>query len=179
MTDFLVIAFLILRAGVVAVPLATRLGLGSVLGYLLAGMTISPLLGILKVDLDQLQLFAEFGVVMMLFLVGLELEPKRLWDMRRRLIGMGGGQVVLTTLVIAAIALIYGNDWRNAVGIGMVLALSSTAIIVQTLREKGLLRSEGGEASFAVLLVQDVAVIPILAILPLLAVPEQIGRAHV
>src|SRR3546814_5275832 len=81
---------LILLAGVVAVPLATRLGLGSVLGYLLAGMAISPLLGILKVDLDQLQFFAEFGVVMMLFLVGLELEPKRLWDMRRRLIGKFG-----------------------------------------------------------------------------------------
>jgi len=171
-TDFLVIAFSILIAGVVAVPLATRLRLGSVLGYLLAGMALSPLLGFLEVDLERLQIFAEFGVVMMLFLVGLELEPKRLWDMRRRLIGMGGGQVVLTTLVIAAIALIYGNDWRTAMAIGMVLALSSTAIIVQTLREKGLLRSEGGEASFSVLLVQDVAVIPILAILPLLAVPE-------
>ncbi|KUO52107.1 MAG: potassium transporter [Sphingomonadales bacterium BRH_c42] len=180
MTDFLLLAFLILVAGLVAVPLATRFGLGSVLGYLLAGMAISPLLGTLKVDVGQLQVFAEFGVVMMLFLVGLELEPKRLWDMRRRLIGMGGGQVVLTTLVIGAIALAYGNDWRTAIGIGMVLALSSTAIIIQTLREKGLLRSEGGEASFAVLLVQDVAVIPILAILPLLAVPqlaEQAGRA--
>src|SRR3990167_2566882 len=104
MTDFLLLAFLILVAGLVAVPLATRFGLGSVLGYLLAGMAISPLLGTLKVDVGQLQVFAEFGVVMMLFLVGLELEPKRLWDMRRRLIGMGGGQVVLTTLVIAAIA---------------------------------------------------------------------------
>src|SRR3990167_8540533 len=144
MTDFLLLAFLILVAGLVAVPLATRFGLGSVLGYLLAGMAISPLLGTLKVDVGQLQIFAEFGVVMMLFLVGLELEPKRLWDMRRRLIGMGGGQVVLTTLVIAALALAYGNDWRTAIGIGMVLALSSTAIIIQTLREKGLLRSEGG-----------------------------------
>ena len=127
MTDFLVIAFSILVAGVIAVPLATRLRLGSVLGYLLAGMALSPLLAILEVDLERLQIFAEFGVVMMLFLVGLELEPKRLWDMRRRLIGMGGGQVVLTTLVIAAIALNFDNDWRTAMTTGMVLALSSTA----------------------------------------------------
>ena len=171
MTDFLVIAFMILVAGVIAVPLAARFGLGSVLGYLLAGMAISPLLGALKVDVDALQLFAEFGVVMMLFVVGLELEPKRLWDMRGKLIGLGGGQVVLTTLVIMAIALVGGTAWQTALAIGMVLALSSTAIVVQTLNEKRLLRSEGGEASFSVLLVQDIAVIPILALVPLLAVP--------
>ncbi len=172
MTDFLVIAFVILAAGVIAVPLATRFGLGSVLGYLLAGMAISPLLGALRVDVEQLQVFAEFGVVMMLFLVGLELEPKRLWGMRGKLLGLGGGQVVATTLVLAAYALLNGEVWRTALGIGLVLALSSTAIIVQTLNEKGLMKSEGGEASFSVLLFQDVAVIPILAILPLLAVPE-------
>ncbi|MGB3752740.1 MAG: cation:proton antiporter [Parerythrobacter sp.] len=172
MTDFLVIAFVILAAGVIAVPLATRFGLGSVLGYLLAGMAIGPLLGALRVDVEQLQVFAEFGVVMMLFLVGLELEPKRLWGMRGKLLGLGGGQVVATTLVLAAYALLNGEVWRTAVGIGLVLALSSTAIIVQTLNEKGLMKSEGGEASFSVLLFQDVAVIPILAILPLLAVPE-------
>ncbi|EDL50304.1 cation:proton antiporter [Erythrobacter sp. SD-21] len=175
MTGFLILAFLILVAGVIAVPLASRFGLGSVLGYLLAGMAISPLLGALNVDVEALQVFAEFGVVMMLFIVGLELEPKRLWEMRGKLLGLGGGQVLLTTLAITGIALIDSNPWQTALAIGMVLALSSTAIIVQTLTEKNLLRSEGGEASFSVLLVQDVAVIPILALLPLLAMPELYG----
>ncbi len=172
MTDFLVIAFVILFAGVVAVPLATRFGLGSVLGYLLAGMAISPLLLGLGVDIEQLQVFAEFGVVMMLFLVGLELEPKKLWGMRGQLLGLGGTQVVGTTIIIAGISLLADNAWQTALAIGMVLALSSTAIILQTLTEKGLLKSQGGEASFSVLLFQDVAVIPLLAILPLLALPE-------
>ena len=172
MTGFLILAFLILVAGVLAVPLATRLGLGSVLGYLLAGMAISPLLAALSVDVEALQVFAEFGVVMMLFIIGLEMEPKRLWDMRGKLAGLGGGQVVLTTLVLTGIALLADQPWQTALAIGMVLALSSTAIIVQTLTEKGLMRTQGGEASFSVLLVQDVAVIPILALVPLLALPE-------
>ena len=172
MNDFLVIAFVILAAGVIAVPIATRIGMGSVLGYLLAGIAISPLLRALQVDIEQLQVFAEFGVVMMLFLVGLELEPRKLWGMRKRLIGLGGGQVLLTALAFTCIALINGDRWQTAIAIGMVLALSSTAIIVQTLSEKGLLKSDGGEASFSVLLFQDIAVIPILAIIPILAVPE-------
>ncbi|KZX55308.1 potassium transporter [Erythrobacter sp. HI00D59] len=172
MTGFLILAFLILVAGVLAVPLAARLGLGSVLGYLLAGMAISPLLAALSVDVEALQVFAEFGVVMMLFIIGLEMEPKRLWEMRGKLAGLGGGQVVLTTLVLTGIALLADQPWQTALAIGMVLALSSTAIIVQTLTEKGLMRTQGGEASFSVLLVQDVAVIPILALVPLLALPE-------
>lgn len=177
MTGVLILAFLILVASVVAVPLASRFGLGSVLGYLLAGMAISPLLAALRVDVEALQVFAEFGVVMMLFIVGLELEPKRLWEMRGKLFGLGGGQVLLTTLAIASIALIDDQPWRTALAIGMVLALSSTAIIVQTLTEKNLMRSEGGEASFSVLLVQDVAVIPILALLPFLAMPDLLASA--
>ncbi len=172
MSNFLILAFLILAAGVIAVPIATRLGLGSVLGYLLAGMAIAPLLGALNVDVEALQVFAEFGVVMMLFVVGLELEPDKLWAMRRKLVGLGGGQVVLTTLILAAAALAAGEVWQTSLAIGMILALSSTAIVVQSLTEKGLLKSEGGEASFSVLLFQDVAVIPILALLPLLALPE-------
>ncbi len=171
-TDFLAIAFILLVAGVVAVPIATRFGLGSVLGYLLAGLAISPLLVRLGVDIESMQVFAEFGVVMMLFLIGLELEPKKLWDMRHKLLGLGGGQVLATMLVIATIGLVSGNDWRTALAMGMILALSSTAIVLQTLTEKNLLKSEGGEASFSVLLFQDVAVIPMLAILPLLALPE-------
>lgn len=171
MTGFLILAFVILVAGLVSVPIATRLGLGSVLGYLLAGMAIAPVLAGLDVDVEQLQVFAEFGVVMMLFIVGLELEPKRLWALRGKLIGTGGGQVVLTTLAIAAVALIDGQPWQTALAIGMILTLSSTAIVVQSLTEKGLLKSSGGESAFSVLLVQDVAVIPILALLPLLALP--------
>ena len=172
MTGFLILAFLILVAMVVSVPLATRFGLGSVLGYLLAGMAIAPLLAALNVDVVALQVFAEFGVVMMLFIIGLEMEPRRLWDMRGKLLGLGGGQVVLTTAVITGIALLDARPWQTAVAIGMILALSSTAIIVQSLTEKKLMRTEGGEASFSVLLVQDVAVIPILALLPLLAMPD-------
>ncbi len=172
MTGFLILAFLILVAMVVAVPLATRFGLGSVLGYLLAGMAISPILSALDVNVEALQVFAEFGVVMMLFVIGLEVEPTKLWEMRRRLLGLGGGQVLLTSLVLAGAALLDGWQWQTALAVGMILALSSTAIVVQSLSEKGLLRSEGGQASFSVLLFQDVAVIPILAILPILALPE-------
>ena len=175
MTSFLILAFVLLIAGVVAVPMASRFGLGSVLGYLLAGMAISPLLGALRVDVESLQVFAEFGVVMMLFIIGLEMEPRRLWAMRGKLLGLGGGQVLLTTLAITGIALLDAQPWQTALAIGMVLALSSTAIIMQTLAEKNLLKSEGGEASFSVLLVQDVAVIPILALLPLLAMPDLYG----
>ncbi|AWW75768.1 potassium transporter [Erythrobacter sp. KY5] len=177
MTEFLVLATILLGVGVIAVPIATRLGLGSVLGYLIAGMAISPVLGALGVDVIQLQHFAEFGVVMMLFLIGLELEPRKLWEMRSRLIGLGGGQVLVTTLVIAATAIfIVGDPWQTGLAIGMILALSSTAIILQTLDEKGLMKSEGGQSAFSVLLFQDIAVIPMLAILPLLALPELAGE---
>ncbi len=138
MTDFLLLSFIFLVAGVLSVPIASRLGLGSVLGYLIAGIAISPLLGALGVDVVSIQHFAEFGVVMMLFLVGLELEPKMLWSMRGRLIGLGGGQVVLTTAVIMSVAMLLGQSWNFALAIGLVLALSSTAIVLQTLNEKAL-----------------------------------------
>ncbi|MBO9467914.1 cation:proton antiporter [Tropicibacter sp. R15_0] len=172
MTDFLLNAFIFLLAGVVAVPIASRLGLGSVLGFLIAGIAISPILSILHVDVVSIQHFAEFGVVMMLFLVGLELEPKMLWAMRARLIGLGGGQVGLTALAVTGICLAFGLEWTVAVAIGLVLSLSSTAIVLQTLGEKGLMRSDGGQSSFSVLLFQDIAVIPMLALMPLLAMPE-------
>ncbi|WP_136439651.1 cation:proton antiporter [Pacificoceanicola onchidii] len=172
MTDFLLLAFIFLIAGVFSVPLATRLGLGSVLGYLIAGIAISPVLAVLHVDVVALQHFAEFGVVMMLFLVGLELEPKMLWSMRARLLGLGGGQVGLTTLLVMAVAMAFGQVWTVALAIGLVLALSSTAIVLQTLGEKGLMKSDGGQSSFSVLLFQDIAVIPMLALIPLLAMPE-------
>lgn len=169
MTGFLMLAFVFLVAGVISVPIASRLGLGSVLGYLIAGILISPVLALLNVDVIAIQHFAEFGVVMMLFLVGLELEPKMLWAMRARLIGLGGGQVVLTTLAVMAVAMAFGLIWSVALAIGLVMALSSTAIVLQTLNEKGLMKSDGGQSSFSVLLTQDIAVIPILAFIPLLA----------
>ena len=172
MNEFLLLAFLFLVAGVIAVPIASRLGLGSVLGYLLAGIALSPLLTQLDVDVVSIQHFAEFGVVMMLFLVGLELEPRMLWAMRARLLGLGGLQVGVTTLAIAAVAMLLGQPAGVALAIGMVFALSSTAIVLQTLNEKGLMKSDGGQSSFSVLLFQDIAVIPMLAFLPLLAIPE-------
>ena len=172
MAEILLLAFLFLIAGVVAVPIATRLGLGSVLGYLIAGIVLSPLLARLGVDVVSIQHFAEFGVVMMLFLVGLELEPKMLWSMRSKLLGLGGLQVAVTSALVTAIAMVFGLTWTVALAVGMILALSSTAIVLQTLNEKGLMRGEGGQSSFSVLLFQDIAVIPMLAFLPLLAVPE-------
>ena len=182
MTDFLLLAFTFLIAGVIAVPIATRLGLGSVLGYLIAGIAISPILALLHVDVVSIQHFAEFGVVMMLFLVGLELEPKTLWQMRTRLLGLGGGQVGITTALVAGVAILFGQPWTFALAIGLVLGLSSTAIVLQTLNEKGLMRSDGGQSSFAVLLTQDIAVIPMLALIPLLAMPDLVeavqGAAH-
>ncbi len=181
MGELLFLAFVFLCAGVIAVPIASRLGLGSVLGYLIAGILISPLLAAFKVDVVSVQHFAEFGVVMMLFLVGLELEPKLLWDMRARLLGLGGLQVGLTTALIAGCAFFLGQPWTVALAIGMVLALSSTAIVLQTLNEKGLMKSDGGQGSFSVLLFQDIAVIPMLALIPLLALPElaeTVASAH-
>ncbi|UTW00764.1 cation:proton antiporter [Marinomonas rhizomae] len=174
MTDTLLLTFIFLVAGVISVPIASRLGLGSVLGYLLAGIIISPILTLLKVDIISIQHFAELGVVMMLFLVGLELNPKKLWALKSKLIGLGGGQVVLTALLIMAIGMLLNQEWRTSLAIGLVLALSSTAIVIQTLTEKGLMTSDGGQSSFAVLLAQDIVVIPMLAFIPLLATPELI-----
>lgn len=172
MTDFLLLAFIFLIAGIIAVPIATRLGLGSVLGYLIAGIAISPVLALLDVDVISIQHFAEFGVVMMLFLVGLELEPKRLWAMRGKLLGLGGGQIGLTAAAVMGIGLLFGLGWTVALAVGLIAALSSTAIVLQTLNEKGLMKSDGGQSSFSVLLAQDIAVIPMLALMPLLALPE-------
>ncbi len=172
MIDFLLLAFVFLIAGVIAVPIASRLGLGSVLGYLIAGIVISPLLALLQVDVVSIQHFAEFGVVMMLFLVGLELEPKLLWSMRAKLLGLGGGQVAITAALVMAVSMVFGVYWSVALTIGLVMALSSTAIVLQTLTEKGLMKSDGGQSTFSVLLFQDIAVIAMLALVPLLALPE-------
>ncbi|MEM8653555.1 MAG: monovalent cation:proton antiporter-2 (CPA2) family protein [Pseudomonadota bacterium] len=177
MESFLYQASIYLAAAVIAVPLASRLGLGSVLGYLAAGIAIGPVLGLVGAETEDLQHFAEFGVVMMLFLIGLELEPRALWDMRHKLLGLGGLQVVLSALALMGVAMAYNQPWGVALAIGLTLSLSSTAIVLQTLSEKGLMQTSGGRSVFSVLLTQDIAVIPILAFLPLLVVtlPMQIN----
>ncbi|WP_414660008.1 monovalent cation:proton antiporter-2 (CPA2) family protein [Horticoccus sp. 23ND18S-11] len=162
--------FIYLLAAVIAVPVAKRLGLGSVLGYLLAGTLIGPhVFNLVGDQATHVMHFAEFGVVMMLFLVGLELQPARLWAMRAQLFGLGGLQVAGTAVVVAGIGLALGFAPRIAIATGVILAMSSTAIVLQSLQERGQLKTPAGEASFAVLLFQDIAVIPILALLPLLA----------
>ena len=169
MESFLLLATVYLTLMVVAVPLSVRLGLGSVLGYLICGILIGPLVNLTGSDLDSLQHFAELGVALMLFLIGLELEPRHLWQMRRTLIGFGAAQIVGTTLILALIAILLGLEWRTALVVGMILSLSSTAIVLQTLTEKGLMRTNGGRSAFSVLLTQDIAVILMIALMPLLA----------
>lgn len=176
MQEFLLQATIYLGAAVIAVPIAARLGLGSVLGYLAAGIFIGPVIGLVGDETESLRHFAEFGVVMMLFIVGLELDPRALWEMRHKLLGLGGLQIGLTTLAITGISMGLGYDFPMSLAIGLTFALSSTAIVLQTLSEKGLMASTGGRSSFAVLLTQDIAVIPMLALVPLLAMSH--GAAH-
>jgi CPA2 family monovalent cation:H+ antiporter-2 len=172
MESFLLQATIYLAAAVVAVPIAKRAGLGSVLGYLIAGVVIGPIGGLIGSEAKDLQHFAEFGVVMMLFIVGLELEPRALWDMRHRLIGLGGLQVSITAAAIAVAFTFVGQPWYVAFAIGLIFALSSTAIVVQTLNEKRLMQTPGGRSAFSVLLTQDISVIPMLALVPLLALGD-------
>ncbi|AKF02899.1 monovalent cation:proton antiporter-2 (CPA2) family protein [Sandaracinus amylolyticus] len=179
--DLFTQAFVYLTAALIAVPIANRLGLGSVLGYLFAGVVIGPFaLGLVGREGQEVMHFAEFGVVMMLFLIGLELRPSLLWEMRRTILGLGGLQVVGTAVAVALIAWALGLAPGAAVTTGMILSLSSTAIVLQSLTEKNLLRTAGGQASFSVLLFQDIAVIPMIAVIPLLAAraPEAVADAH-
>lgn len=168
MESFLLQLFIFLAAAAIAVPIAKKLGLGSVLGYLIAGIIIGPFGLSLIGDIEAVMHFTEFGVVMMLFLVGLELKPSLLWQMRTPILGMGGTQVILSSIVIGGVSVIF-LPWQQATAIGLILSLSSTAIVLQTLREKGLMNTAPGRSIFSVLLCQDLAVIPILAVLPLLA----------
>ena len=166
--DFLFQAIIFLTVAVIFVPVAKKLGLGSVLGYLLAGVVIGPfILGFVGKEGENILEFAEFGVVLMLFLIGLELQPNLLWKMRKSILGLGLMQLVLTTICVTALAMAFGFGWQPALVLGMILSMSSTAIVLQILTEKGLLKTTAGQSAFAVLLFQDIAVIPILAILPL------------
>ncbi len=163
-------ATIFLLAAVIAVPIASRLGMGSVLGYLLAGVIIGPVLGLISQP-ESLLHYAEFGVVMMLFLIGLELDPRALWAMRHKLLGLGGSQIALTGAAVMIGMLSLGYTTNISIAVGMIFALSSTAIVLQTLSEKNLMKTGGGRSAFSVLLTQDIAVIPMLALLPLLAMP--------
>ncbi|NCS93904.1 MAG: potassium transporter [Leptospira sp.] len=163
-------AIIYLGAAIIMVPIAHRLGLGSVLGYLLAGIGIGPaFLGLVGTESQDMLHFAEFGVVMMLFVIGLELELPLLWKLKNWLLGLGGLQVLGTSLFFFAVAQLLGLDVKPSIALGLILSLSSTAIVLQTLQEKGLMKTASGQGAFSVLLFQDMAVIPILAIFPLLA----------
>jgi len=170
--------FVYLLAAVISVPLAKRLGLGSVLGYLLAGIVIGPfglrLVGSAHGDVMHI---AEFGVVMMLFVIGLELRPAVLWKLRGPIVGLGGAQMLGTAGAVAVLATWLGLRWQMAVAVGFIVAMSSTAIVLQLLSEKDQMRTAGGKSAFAVLLFQDIAVLPILALLPLLATVAPTGGA--
>jgi len=177
--EFFYQAFVYLSAAVVSVPIAKRLGLGSVLGYLVAGMIIGPFgIGLIGEEGQDVMHYAEFGVVMMLFVVGLELQPALLWRLRGPLLGLGGLQVGITSAVGTGIGIALGLPWQTALAVGLILALSSTAIVLQTLAEKNLTKTDAGQNAFAVLLFQDIAVIPMLAVLPLLAIGSLAHNGH-
>ncbi|SFU17062.1 Kef-type potassium/proton antiporter, CPA2 family [Kosakonia arachidis] len=160
---------LFLFAAVVAVPLAARLGIGAVLGYLLAGIAIGPWgLGFIS-DVDEILHFSELGVVFLMFIIGLELNPAKLWELRRSIFGVGAAQVLLSAAILAGLLMLTQFAWQAAVVGGIGLAMSSTAMALQLMRNKGMNRSESGQLGFSVLLFQDLAVIPALALVPLLA----------
>jgi glutathione-regulated potassium-efflux system ancillary protein KefC len=162
-------AFVYLSAAVVSVPIAKRLGLGSVLGYLIAGALIGPFVLGLVGNSEAVLHAAEFGVVIMLFLIGLELQPSLLWRLRTSILGMGGLQVAFTAAFGMGIGVMFGLSWQVALAVGLTMSLSSTAIVLQSLREKGIANTDAGRGAFSVLLFQDIAIIPMLALFPLLA----------
>jgi monovalent cation:proton antiporter-2 (CPA2) family protein len=177
-------AFVYLAVAALVAPLAKRVGLGSVLGYLIAGVVIGPYALKLVGEVEDVAPFAEFGVVILLFLIGLEVQPTLLWRLKTAIFGIGSAQVLGTSAVLTGVGLSFGLDWRQALAAGLILSMSSTAIVLQMLEERGLRRGNVGAASFGVLLFQDLAVIPILALLPLMgdgsgaAAQEGAGLLH-
>ncbi len=158
-----------LAAAAVSAPLAKRIGLGAVLGYLIAGLIIGPFALNLVGETEDVRHVAEFGVVMLLFLIGLEVQPALLWSLRTAIFGAGLGQLAATTAVLTGAGVLAGLDVRVALATGLILSMSSTAIVLQLLEENGIRRARAGRSAFGVLLFQDLAVIPLLAFLPLLA----------
>lgn len=169
--EFLIQAIVYLTAAIICVPIAKKIGMGSVLGYLTAGILIGPfVLKFVGQEGKDVMHIAEFGVVMMLFLIGLELEPQKFWKLRKVILGMGLSQVLGTAIILFVLGLLAGFSWRISIAISLSLAMSSTAIVLQSLKEKGMMNSSAGQGAFSVLLFQDISVIPILAIIPLLAI---------
>ena len=168
--NILLAIFVLLAASVALVPLAKAAGLGTVLGYLAAGVLIGPYGLRLVSDSDTTRHIAEFGIVMMLFLIGLDLQPREIWRMRHKVLGLGVTQIIGTSAVIMLLLMLTGMYWNVALIMGMALAMSSTAIAMQTVEQRGITTTDTGRASLAVLLVQDVAIIPVLAAIPLLAI---------
>ena len=168
-SDLLLAGVLFLLAAVVAVPLASRLGIGAVLGYLLAGIAIGPWgLGFIS-DVDEILHFSELGVVFLMFIIGLELNPAKLWQLRRSIFGVGAAQVIGSAVILGGLLMLAQFSWQAAVVGGIGLAMSSTAMALQLMRDKGMNRNETGQLGFSVLLFQDLAVIPALALVPRLA----------
>lgn len=167
--NLLLALFALLAATVALVPLAQWLGLGAIIGYLAAGVLVGPYALGLVSDTEIVRQIADFGIVLMLFLIGLEMRPAELWRLRRQMLGLGLTQMVLTAGILMAVVMALGFSWHSALIIGLALAMSSTAIALQTVAQRGIARTDSGRASLAVLLVQDVAVIPILAAVPVLA----------
>ncbi len=178
MSNLLFQIAILLTAAVIAVPLSKRLGLGTVLGYIFAGIVVGQVSGLLGTPASEFSSVAEFGVVMLLFVIGLEIDPETLWKLRHKLIGLGGLQIVVTACLIAAAGRALGLPWTTGAAIGMALSLSSTAMVIQTLSEKGLTQTNGGRSGVSVLLTQDVAFIPMLVIIPLLAASGQDNPAE-
>lgn len=171
-------AAIFLAAAVLAVPVSRWLRLGAVLGYLAAGIVIGPfVLGLIR-QVDGILHFAELGVVLLLFIIGLELQPSRLWVLRKAVFGLGGAQVAATTALVAGIAMLLGQNWQAALVIGAALAMSSTAFVLQILAERKQLTTRFGRSAFAILLFQDLAVIPLLALIPLLGAPDPNASAR-
>ena len=167
-----------LGAAVLAVPLFRRLKLGAVLGYLAAGVVIGPSVLRLVTDVDNILRFAELGVVLLLFIIGLELQPSRLWVLRRSVFGLGSAQVIGTAMVLGAIAVAFGMSWQAGLVLGFGLAMSSTAFVLQVLAERRELTTRYGRSAFAILLFQDLSVIPLLALVPLLASGPALAEAE-
>ena len=176
--NLLLNALVYLVAAVIAVPIAKRLGLGAVLGYLLGGIVIGPWgLGLIR-EVDDILHFSEFGVVLLLFLIGLELDPKRLWSLRRSIFGWGGAQVGVCTAALFTFGLVLGTDWKTALIAALGLSLSSTAIALATLEERNMMATPAGSAGFSILLFQDIAAIPMIAAIPLLGVAAAQGSGE-
>ena len=175
---WLTYGFIYLTAAVLAVPIARALGLGSIIGYLGAGIAMGPWGFGLVSNVDDILHFAEFGVVLMLFVIGLELQPKRLWELRRPIFGWGMAQMVVCTGILFLAAWGFGFTWRVSLIAGMGLALSSTAVCLQVMAERNLMRTPSGQAAFSILLFQDVAAIPILALIPILGAYKAANAAH-